>query len=256
MADIDIERKRSMKAGSPWPWIIGLVVLALVAWGIWEWMSTDEQPIAVEAPREMPATEPMTPAPAATAGQQLQMWARDSIPQMATGTEMQIVQQGMQRVTSALQQLSRSTATTQPQAQDTAAPGTTPPNQTMPPTPTQPSGAMDQQIQQLQQQTQQLSGMDANSPEAAGRTREVFMSAVQVLEGLSQTPQLQQANMTSQVNAARSAAEAVNANQPLTQQRQALQRYFESMGAAIARAEQHVGTGQATQQGQTPPRSY
>lgn len=246
MADIDIERKRGAGTGSPWPWIIGLVVLALVAWGIWEWMRTDEQPVAVEAPMEMPATEPVTPAPTpmmGMSGQRLQMWARDSIPQMPAGTEMQIVQQGMDRVTSALDQLSRHGAMTQP--------GQTQPGQTQPGT--QGNGELSQRIQQLRQQTQQVAGLDATTPQASNQTRQLFMQAVQALEEVARMPHMQGANLSSEIGSARSAAESVDANQPLTQQRQALQRYFESMGTAIARAEGHMGMGTGTQPGRMQP---
>jgi hypothetical protein len=34
VADINVERKE----GSVWPWIIGLVVLALLIWLLWSWM--------------------------------------------------------------------------------------------------------------------------------------------------------------------------------------------------------------------------
>jgi hypothetical protein len=246
MADIDIERKRTAGTGSPWPWIIGLVVVALVAWGIWEWMRTDEPPVAVEAPMEMPATEPAAPPAMEMAGQRLQAWARDSVPQMAQGAEMQIVQDGMQRVTNALERLARTgtgTVQTQPTTPgQPATPGqpTTPADQPVTGQPAQPTDAgVDQRLQQLRQQTQQLAGLDAATPQAANQTRQVFLQAVQVLEDLGRQPQLSQANLQNETGAARTAAESIDMNQPLAQQRQAIQRYFEAMGNAIGRAEQH-----------------
>lgn len=66
MADIDIERK----GPSIWPWIIGLLILALLVWGLVEMMGDDEDEVdadeaaVVEEPLE-PAPPPVTTAPAA-----------------------------------------------------------------------------------------------------------------------------------------------------------------------------------------------
>ncbi|MFW6080034.1 MAG: hypothetical protein ACODAE_10460 [Gemmatimonadota bacterium] len=55
MADINVERK----GPSIWPWVIGLLVLALLIWAIAEMVDTDEE-VAVEEP-----VEEVTEAPAA-----------------------------------------------------------------------------------------------------------------------------------------------------------------------------------------------
>lgn len=65
MADINVERK----GPSIWPWIIGLLVLALLIWAIAEMVDTDEEQIAgtetVEQVQEpaaaVPAPTPITP---------------------------------------------------------------------------------------------------------------------------------------------------------------------------------------------------
>lgn len=70
MADIDVERK----GPSIWPWIIGLLVLALIVWAVAEMLGPDEAEFAetervetVEpvppAATPRPGTEPAQPIP-------------------------------------------------------------------------------------------------------------------------------------------------------------------------------------------------
>lgn len=60
MADIEIERKRG---GSVWPWILGLLLLLLLGWLLWEWLDDDRE--VVEEPAVV--TEPVVADPATTA---------------------------------------------------------------------------------------------------------------------------------------------------------------------------------------------
>ncbi|HEX7051985.1 MAG TPA: hypothetical protein VF188_17385, partial [Longimicrobiales bacterium] len=70
MADINVERK----GPSIWPWIIGLIVLALLIWAIAEMVDTEEPAVAEVEPVErveqppaaVPAPTPMTGAPLGT----------------------------------------------------------------------------------------------------------------------------------------------------------------------------------------------
>lgn len=67
MADIDVQQK---SGPGIWPWIIGLVVLALLAWLVAEWLGEDDEVVApvAEAPVVAPpVAAPVTEAPPATA---------------------------------------------------------------------------------------------------------------------------------------------------------------------------------------------
>ncbi|HET7320979.1 MAG TPA: hypothetical protein VFI96_00615 [Longimicrobiaceae bacterium] len=58
MADIKVERK----GGTPWLWwIVGIIVLILIIWGIWSWAAgPDTDDVVVPADTTLPVT---TPAP-------------------------------------------------------------------------------------------------------------------------------------------------------------------------------------------------
>lgn len=75
MADINLEKK---SGPGPWVWVAGLVVLALVVWGVVEFMGDDrtaaderdttpaaeQYPAEYETQQPLPRTEPYTPPPA------------------------------------------------------------------------------------------------------------------------------------------------------------------------------------------------
>lgn len=57
MADIDVERK----GPSIWPWILGLLLLLLLGWLLWEWLDDDEE--VLTDPATVGVTEPLPPGP-------------------------------------------------------------------------------------------------------------------------------------------------------------------------------------------------
>jgi hypothetical protein len=58
MADINVERKRDTAGGSPWGWIIGLIVLLVVAGAIWALVRNDDQEGMTQPAAEQPAAVP------------------------------------------------------------------------------------------------------------------------------------------------------------------------------------------------------
>lgn len=54
MAEIDVERKR----GGMWGWIIGILVLALVAWAVFQFVLSPDSPPATEGIEQPTQQEP------------------------------------------------------------------------------------------------------------------------------------------------------------------------------------------------------
>ena len=57
MADINVERK----GASIWPWIIGLIVVALLIWLLFSLLDNDDDDVVLDEPVPAVVDEPMTP---------------------------------------------------------------------------------------------------------------------------------------------------------------------------------------------------
>jgi len=64
MAEIRVERKKTTNI---WPWIIGLILLALVAWGITSAMHRDDNRAGTATTNHAALTLPQTPVSASPA---------------------------------------------------------------------------------------------------------------------------------------------------------------------------------------------
>ena len=63
MADINVERK----GPSIWPWIIGLIILALLIWALAALLDNDDDEVVLDEPVPAVVEEPIAPAPIAGA---------------------------------------------------------------------------------------------------------------------------------------------------------------------------------------------
>lgn len=215
MADIDIQKKQGP---NPLPWIVGLVVLVLVAWGIYALVNRDDEPAVATtearedvAPADPAAAPPAQPAEP-TAGARFQAWVRDSaeaVDQM--GLEHEYTREGIRRLAAAIEDLTRRDQTPE----------------------------VDQHVQRMRTQVQQIEQSDPASVQHANQARAAFMSGVEALEALRQRPHLQGADLQQPLQSARSAAESMDPATPLLEQRGTVHTYFDSMGNAIERAERH-----------------
>ena len=61
MAEINVERK----GPSVWPWIVGLLVVALLIWLLVEMFGNDDEPVVADEPTVGFLVAPTAPAPAA-----------------------------------------------------------------------------------------------------------------------------------------------------------------------------------------------
>lgn len=215
MTQIEIQRKRGPGA---WPWIIGLLVLALVVWGVVEFMDADDEAAVAtnSAAEEAAPAEPVTgPAPltqpeAPTAGARFQAWVRDSAAALEQmGRQHEYTREGLQRLRAALEEL-----IAREQAPE-----------------------LQQRLEQVREQVQQIEQSEPTSSQHAGAAQQAFTAVVGALETLRQQPHLQQADMQQHVDAARQQAESLQTQQPLLEQRAIVHQFFEAAGAAIQAAE-------------------
>jgi hypothetical protein len=217
MADIDIQKK---SGPGIWPWIVGLLLLVLVVWGVTRLTGTDDDTgMAADTTAVPGAFTGTTPGATGqqqpgqpTAGVSFQAWLRDSAQaggQM--GQEHEYTREGVQRLMTAVEGLvARDTA---PQVQ--------------------------QRLQTAREQVRLIRESDPSSTQHAQQARQAFTALVEILELLQDRPHLQQANLREHVQAARQSAESVNPGTPLLQQRAAVHQYFEHMGEAVQAAERH-----------------
>lgn len=216
MADIDIQRKQGP---GPWPWLIGLLALALIIWGVWEWMDTDEDMYVTTDTQEQvaplePASPTETPAlPEQSEAQRFMAWVRDSgAAAQQMGREHEYTRAGLQRLSQALESLI---------VRDTAP-------------------AMQQHLQTVRQQVQEVEQSEATSTEHAAQVKQAFNAVVDAMEQLAQREHMQQAQLGEHVDAARSAADSLNEDSPLLEQRDAVHSFFRSMAQALEVAERHT----------------
>jgi hypothetical protein len=220
MADIDIQKK---SGPGIWPWIIGLLLLALIVWAVMRFMGTDDRDARMTGDTTVapgaftdPATGVTGQQPGQpTAGAHFQAWVRDSADAMQQmGREHEYTREGVQRLMTAIEGLvARDTA---PQVQ--------------------------QRLQTAREQVRQIRESDPASTQHAQQARQAFTALVETLELLQDRPHLQQADLRRHVQAARQSAESVNAGTPLLQQRAAVHQYFEHMAEAVQAAERHYVT--------------
>jgi hypothetical protein len=215
MADIDIQEKRGPGL---WPWLIGLVALALVVWGVVQYMDNDEDLVATTtAEEQVTPAEPLAPAPATTgsASTQFLAWVRDSVNDgQRMGREHEYTRDGLQRLHAALDGLL---------ARESAP-------------------DIRQRLDDLRERTRTIEQSDATSTEHATQVKQAFNAAVEALERLSELGQVQRADLDPHVGSARRAMDSIDANRPLLDQRNAVRTFFENMGRAIEVAERRVTT--------------
>jgi hypothetical protein len=64
MAQLDIQEKRS---SNTWAWVIGIIVIALIIWGLWELFDRDSNEVAPVTSMTNPPALVATPRSVATA---------------------------------------------------------------------------------------------------------------------------------------------------------------------------------------------
>ena len=198
MAEIHIERKER----AAWPWVLlGLLLLALLAW--WLLSRNDGTDFATEqdttAQYADTASGTSTGTGGATAGGAvgaLVQWTRDNQARADADTTHEFTAEGLRRLAAAIETVA--------QRADTA-------------------GSVRAAADSIQMHAEALQ-RDWQSPNHANHVRLAFMQAATALERLREQRFPEAATTVAQV---RSAAERVQGSQPLLEQRQSVQQFFD-----------------------------
>lgn len=218
MAEINIEKKSGPPA---WIWIVGVVVLALIAWAVISMMGGDDrddwttaQDTAVTtAPAQMPAT-----AAAGTTPEAVQTFRRECA--VDEGQRTDDMGQDHEFTVNCLQQLAAAIESTARHAAGQA--------------------NVDAHVQTIRQHAQQIRDSDPMSTQHANWTRDAFDAGVNALESLQQASATPDTQAQGAVAQARQAAQQMRASELHTEQYTHVRSYFRNAAQALeGMARQH-----------------
>lgn len=220
MAEIKVERKNNQQP--IWPWIVGVLLLLLVVWGLVEFFEADEEPqvatvTEVTDDEQVGTTERQDVAYRGEASGQVNEFIRfveedEASPEM--GKDHEYTAQGIQRLSAALTALADETA---PDDVDIS----------------QKKERMQQSAQRLQQ--------DPESTQHANMIRSTFLEAADLMESIQQRSFPDQ---ESKVEDVRSAAEEIDTDTPTLEQKDDVKDFFKNASEALqAMVETETNTG-------------
>jgi hypothetical protein len=216
MADINVERK----GPSIWPWIIGLIVLALLIWALAEMLGDDDDadtaPLVTDTTAliaEPTAPAAGTPAPGAVAAAvppAVEEYMSTCV-QGASPTDM-----GLQHQYTAdcIQRLSGSidAVINRPEVIN---------------------ANVQQRLDNFRQQAERLRASDPQATTHSNLVRQTFVSAADLLNTVQDERYASATDLDTRATGVRQAAEAVQATTPLLNQRDAVQRFFQEAGETL-----------------------
>lgn len=206
MADIDVERKGT----SPLPWILGLILLALLAWALWSMLDDDDDGEVAVVPADTVAdTTPIPPVAGGPAAggdvvQRFQQSCTQARQEM--GAEHQFVADCLRQLADAAD-----TVLSLPHAQGVNARG---------------------ELEELRRRAQALEQSPPDATDHAALAAGGFTSAAALLDRMQREgfPDL-----SGEATRIREAATALNAEGMLLEQRAEVQRFFDAAATALQR---------------------
>ena len=207
MADIDVQRK----GPSIWPWIAGLIVLALLVWAVAEMVDREDREVAVT---ETQAAEEVQPAPAPTPGvegedpaQAVEAYS-SHIDNADMGVDANWTATAMNRMAAALGAIAtRSNA----------------------------GSDIMQRVDRLRQRASQVGTSPDSLQQHADWVREFGMNATDAMNSLARHVAGQDRQLQTAIEQTRQAAQNISQTTPLLQQREAVQRFFEEAEQPLER---------------------
>lgn len=214
MADIDVERK----GPSIWPWIIGLLLLGLLIWGLAE-LIDDEPEVAAVTPAEAPAAvpmgpvepgvvnEPVAPTPAAILAPEIAppieeylAWAAIPPNPETMGLDHEYTAEGVRRLTTALRTIVLA-----------------PPVSGMP---------VRQRWDDMYQNAERLIQSPNSSLNHSDIAHTTFITSVEVMEAVQQSIPTPNPELEREIGEARQAAMRVDPQNNLLDQKEAVHAFF------------------------------
>lgn len=211
MADIDVERK----GPSIWPWIIGLIVLALVIWALAELLGDDADdtadqvdvdPVGVVQPTD--TAEGMGVAAMPQEADTYMQECTQPLPEdMEMGLQHEFTANCLDNLADALDAVI---------ARDRVE-----------------DANVSARLSDLRDASQSLEESDATAATHSGTTREAFVSAADLIEALQQAGYTGVGTLQTEVPQVREAAESVDPDTQMLEQRDAVQQFFGEAGDAV-----------------------
>ena len=205
MADIDVERRGT----SIWPWIIGLIILALLIWLLFALLGDDGEEVAIEEPVAAPVVaEPAAPdLPPAVEAYMTTCTEEMGQPQGQMGLEHDYSVGCLQELGNSLDALI---------VQQTVA-----------------NTDVSQALEDYRGTVQQLQASDESSMSHADLTRNAAMSAAALMQAVNNAYFSDDAAVGTAVSEAGRAAEGIQPGVAMLDQRDAVQTFFREAGDAL-----------------------
>lgn len=213
MADIDIQRRTGP---GPWVWILALLLLALLLWAIFAWAGRDEAEPAAVVDEPVVTPTPTAPVPAeetAAVPPPVAQYVTTCTPPLPADMEM-----GRQHEFTA-ECIERLAASLEAVTQRDQVAGTD----------------VSQKLQTARQQAQNLRQSEATATSHAGTTRDAFTAAADLIEATHQAGYQNVPGLGDEVSQVRQAAESVQPQTPMLEQKDAVHAFFREAGEAVRR---------------------
>jgi hypothetical protein len=218
MADINVERK----SGVPiWMWILGLLLLGLLIWGIMSMMGRDDRRAATPADTVAPAATETAPAAGAAAlPAAAQNFMRECHLDEGTRTEGMGLEH--EYTVNCFEQLANS-------IEGVAQQRGTDPN-------------VNQHVQTMRDRARQIRESPETSTQHANWTREAALAGASAIESMHQAWHAGDAQVQGSVTQVRQSAEQIRGGELQLDQKSELRSYFRNAGDALQRMAQHRQT--------------
>jgi hypothetical protein len=207
MADLDVERKTGPVL---WPWILGLLLLAVLAWLIFSMMGRDDRPAAVTtdtvAREQAPAASPAAMLPPAVEAFMRDCYLEEGTRAETMGMEHEFTLNCLEQLAGSLEGLAQ---------QRPGAPN------------------IDQHTQTIRDRARQIRESPDTSLEHATWTREAADSGAAALESLHQAWHPGDQQVQRSVAQTRQAAQGIRPDDQHLEQLSDLRSYFRSAGEAM-----------------------